>query len=307
MEAAFPAHETARLEALYQYKILDTNPEQAFDDFTRLAAQICETPIALMTFIDRDRQWCKSKMGLAITQTAREFSFCAHAILQNQLFIVPNTLADECFASNPFVTDTPYIRFYAGVPLITPQGYALGTLCVLDTVPRELKPQQLEALNILSRQVITQLELRRNLAELEQATQESQQLEHQLSLRQQELLDFLENGTLGLHCLDLNGTILWANRTELERLGYSRPEYVGQPITEFHADSEVIDDILQRLSTQEKLCNYEARLRCKDGSIRYVLIDSDARFIDGKFNHTRCYTRDITEYKRTKEAMRQAT
>lgn len=167
LEAPLPENESKRLNRLYQCLILDTPAEEAFDDITQLAAQICEVPIALVTLIDRNRQWFKSKVGLDVTETPRKLAFCTYAILQSDVLIVPDALEDNRFADNALVTSEPYIRFYAGVPLITQDGYALGTLCIIDRVPRELSAEQIQALKALARQVVRQIELRESLVELE--------------------------------------------------------------------------------------------------------------------------------------------
>jgi GAF domain-containing protein len=166
MAAQLPQNEKKRLKVLWQYEVLDTVPEEMFDDLTELAARICEAPMALISLVDEDRQWFKSKVGLTVDETSRDVSFCAHAIRQEGLFIVPDATQDPRFAHNPLVTADPKIRFYAGAPLITPDGHALGTLCVIDIVPRELSPEQGRALSILARHVMTQLELRRHAREL---------------------------------------------------------------------------------------------------------------------------------------------
>lgn len=160
--APIPENEDRRLAALNSYRILDSASEKAFDDITRLAAAVCETPISLLTFIDRNRQWIKSNSGLSISETSRDVAFCSHAIMQSELFEVEDALHDERFARNPLVTADPNIRFYAGMPLVTQRGEALGTLCVIDRKARQLTPEQRNRLKTLAQMAMLLLEVRKS-------------------------------------------------------------------------------------------------------------------------------------------------
>lgn len=169
MKAPLPTNEAERLAALKEYHILDTGTEQSYEDITILAAHICEVPTAMISLVDEARQWFKSRVGLEQQQTSRDVAFCAHAILQNEPLIVRDATTDQRFADSALVTGELHIRFYAGFPLINPEGLALGTLCVVDRQPRQLSAEQLKTMQALSRQVMTLLELRRVSARLADA------------------------------------------------------------------------------------------------------------------------------------------
>jgi len=179
--AAIPENEQARIHALLQYEILDTEAEAVYDDFVKLASYICQTPIALISLVDPTRQWFKATVGCPASETSRDVAFCAHAIHQFDVFVVPDTSTDPRFVDNPLVTGDPHIRFYAGAPLITPEGLAIGTLCAIDREPRILSPEQITALQTLARQVVSQLELRRLTKELQQLLESKNKLFHILS------------------------------------------------------------------------------------------------------------------------------
>jgi PAS domain S-box-containing protein len=220
--APLPADEPARLEALRRYAILDTPPEADFDDLTRLASQICGTPIALISLVDARRQWFKSRVGLAAVETLREEAFCAHTILGPDLMEVTDARQDERFRDNPLVTGAPGIRFYAGMPLATAGGHRVGTLCVIDRAPRQLDAAQREALALLGRQVVLQFEMR--LA--------NRRLQEQTAFQQA----ILDSAAASIISTAPDGVITTFSRGAQALLGYNPEELVGR------ATPEVIHD-----------------------------------------------------------------
>ena len=227
--APLPPDESARLDALYQYEILDTPSEEVFDGLTHLAAQVCGTPIALVSLIDPTRQWFKAKVGIDVPETSRDIAFCAHAIHQSDMLIVPDATQDPRFADNPLVTEAPQIRFYAGMPLITPTGHALGTLCVIDRRPKQLTPDQVGALRILGKQVVSQLELRRRTMTLDRIMTSQKQADESLRQSEQFTQSILENIPHMIFVKDAQDLrFVRFNRAGEELLGFSRNEVLGK-------------------------------------------------------------------------------
>jgi|JFJP01.1.fsa_nt_gi PAS domain S-box-containing protein len=251
-----PVNESDRQDALDRYQILDTLPEPIYDDLTKLAADICGTPIALISLIDRDRQWFKSRVGLDATETPREISFCGHAVFDNAFLNVPDATKDPRFADNPLVTNDPSIRFYAGVPLTTADQYTLGTLCVIDRQPRELTPQQISQLQALGRLVISQLELRRN---------------EQVSRLFRDITNALNETTI-VAITDVQGTIIFVNDKFCKISKYSQEELIGQNhrIINSGYHSHQFFAEMWKVIANGQTWQSEIKNRAKDGSFYWV-------------------------------------
>jgi PAS domain S-box-containing protein len=233
IEAPLPENEEHRLKILTAYNILDTPPEPQFDDLTNLAAQICQTPIALVSLVDDHRQWFKSTVGVTACETPRGWAFCAHALHEPNLLVVHDAAADKRFATNPLVTSDPHIRFYAGAPLGTKEGVVLGTLCVIDQVPRDLSMDQLDALKALARQVVDQLELRRhvqNQAHFIEQQQDALIAKQALNDNQKIWELIVEAAPSGMVMVDRAGKIVLVNQLIQTMFGYSREALIGEPI-----------------------------------------------------------------------------
>lgn len=304
--APIPDNESQRVAALERYGILDTPPEIAFDELTSLISQICATPIALITFIDRRRQWFKSRIGWDVNETPRELSFCGHAILQSSAFEVQDLSADGRFADNPFVAGASKLRFYASMPLITAEGYALGTLCVMDREARRLKPEQLDSLRILSRQVMTQLELRRHLVDLARSIEEHKETEDRLRNSEafyQTLVDTLPQNILRK---DIQGRFTFANKKFCHSVGKPLNDILGKTDFDFFPREMALKyqrDDARVMTTLENLDTIEAHVTPSGERLFVHVLKTPLYDALGRVIGIQGIFWDVTQRKKTEEAL----
>jgi PAS domain S-box-containing protein len=277
-----PDNEEKRLQILNEYQVLDTLPEEELDALTKLAATICDTPIALISLVDEHRQWFKSRVGLDAEEAPREIAFCNHAIKGNDIYEVPNAQENELFANNPLVTGAPDIRFYAGAPLINPEGYKLGTLCVIDTIPRHLNEKQKETLRILSGFIINQFELRRKSSLLK----ESERKYHQLV---NDIPDII-------YTSDVNGNFTYVNQNVERMLGYKPEELIGrnfQDLIQPQYKNKISLFYLQQFRSKQKESALEFPVIMHNGNIKWVEQKVILHLEEGRITGFQSVVRDI--------------
>ena len=284
---AIPANESERLAALKSYNILDTLAEDTYDDITLLASQICNTPISLVSLVDEERQWFKSNHGLDARETHRDHAFYAHAINDwNSILEVQDTLKDDRFDDNPLTINDPNIRFYAGAPLVDADGYALGTLCVIDKKPKKLNTDQLRALKALSRQVVAHLHLRKEIAQRQKVDEAYDNL--------------LENLGDGVFEIDQLGNSLYVNNSMLRMMKRSKEEVLGKNIWQWiHIDDvhKMSAFYFKQFKNRVKSCSYNYRLMDSEGNSRWIEQNTTMEYDGSKMIRLRSISRDISESK----------
>jgi diguanylate cyclase (GGDEF)-like protein/PAS domain S-box-containing protein len=303
MNVPLPRNEPERLNWLRQSGVLDTPAEEAFDDITRLAAQVCGVPIAAVSLVDAERQWFKSITGIAVTETPRDLAFCAHTILQPETMIVPDTTQDDRFRDNPFVTGNPDIRFYAGAPLVTSDGFALGSLCVLDTAPRLLTEQQRAVLEVLARQVAGRIELQRSVALQERLIAERGRAEEAVRQSDEELRAVVDQAMDGIFLFDPHTKrLLKTNAALRTMLGYSEEQAAALTLYDIVAHVKTsIDSNVAELVREGEITLGERQYLRRDGSV--IIAEVSGRVVQHDGDEAFCVVvHDLTEHRLEEEA-----
>ncbi|MFA6545612.1 MAG: PAS domain S-box protein, partial [Limisphaerales bacterium] len=303
--------EARRLEALQRYHILDTPPDPAFDDLVQIAAQLCNTPIAAVGLLDEGRVWFKARMGMQLTEVPRDASFTAHAARQTGTLVVRDTLSDERFREHPLVKDNPPVRFYAGHPLITPEGHVVGALCVMDRVTRGLTGQQALALQRLSRQVLTQLEVRRHVSDLEREIKKHQETEDALRFTEAMFRGIYENATDGIFQTTPEGKFLSANPMLAKIYGYATSEELVAALSDvsrqLYVEPARREEFVRLMRENEIIQNFESQVFNAKGEIIWIAENARAvRDAEGRLRYYEGTVEDITERKRAEIAVREA-
>lgn len=279
-----PENEESRISALYSYRPFDEVDESEYNNITKLASAICQTPISLISLIDQDRQWFKSKQGIDARETPRDLAFCAHAINEpDRTLIVKDTLKDERFVDNPLVAEDPKIRFYAGAPLVTDAGEALGTLCVIDRKPSELSPDQKEALEILAQQVMATLELKK------------------ASYRYK---NFFDSSNDLIYELDEVGKYNYVNHTVEEQLGFSIEQLKGRICWEFVPEEfreSTQNHYRNQIAKGRNSAYYEFPVVGKEGNLIWLAQSTDFIYHENKMVRAFAIAKNITAIKKTEQ------
>ncbi len=288
---------------------MDTGPESSFDDIVQLAAQICGRPIAGVTFIDLDRQWFKSRIGLDLQETPREEAFCARTILQDDVFEVPDVRNDECYQSGLLASPPYSIRFYAGTPLITPDGFAIGALNVMDRVPCNLTDQQKEALRTLARQVVTHLELHRHVKEIEHEVERHQRTEDALRFAETKYRGIFDNISVGIYQTTKEGHYLAANQRLADIYGFNAPEELINSVNDIsqqiYVDPKRRDEFVRLMREEGVISGFEAQVYRKDGKIIWIAENARAvRLPSGELEFYEGTVTDITRRKLMEEKLK---
>ena len=314
MLASLPENETARLRALQACRILDTPPEQDYDDIVRLAAEICGVPIAAISLIDSHRQQFKSIVGVDLRETPREYALCAHTILQNDVLIIPDLCADPRSSDNPFVTQPGGLRFYAGAPILTSDGFALGSLCVVDVAPREITHKQIRALQTLARQISSHIELGRRIAEQNEIIAARDKAADELAFQHGLMGAVAASAADAIFVYDGADRITFVNAAAAQMFGWSREELMGSVLHEILHHSRpdgapyLLSDcpLMRVIGKGETLQNHEDIFIHKSGAHISVLCSIAPVSVAGRRSGSVVVVHDITEQKRIQETIRQS-